>query len=429
METPKLSKYKKKRNRDQVSPLVDQAIKSFKMTTSEASLDIALGKGAPDWANNLLTAINTKLTSNENRILQELQKVIAIKEEDIIKLKEQNSTLETQVSQLEKACDRLEDRLLQQETYSRRRNLLFRGVSEPAWETYNQCEITVREIISNHLKIDPKDMVFDRLHRLGQKNKYLMRPIIVRFSTMNDRDCVWKARPKYIKTSPKTTDLRIIQDFPPEVVSRRRRLIPILIKAKTLQEYSNAYIHDDKLTINGTTYTVKSLHQLPHILDPRYIATQKKDHMVLYWNINSPLSNHHPCSMTVNNTAYNCVEQCFFHTQAIQAGDHRIAQEIMDTSDPVHQKRAAKAITPNPEWQAMSVDVMKEAVLAKFTQNKHLKDFLIETGELDIVEASEYDKFWGVGLPMTSPLIGNRAKWNGKNTMGQILSDVREQLK
>ena len=68
-------------------------------------------------------------------------------------------------------------------------------------------------------------------------------------------------------------------------------------------------------------------------------------------------------------------------------------------------------------WESMKVNVMREAVTAKFTQHEELRDLLISTGNSKLVEHSAYDSFWGDG--------GNG---NGKNMLGRILMDVRTHL-
>ena len=97
-------------------------------------------------------------------------------------------------------------------------------------------------------------MMLERVHRKGPKSA-TSRSIIVRFQDWKERESVWKKRPKFQDTSilpqPDSTSeyqptmstdvsdmtprkIHISQDYPPVIVARRCRLIPILKKAKEL---------------------------------------------------------------------------------------------------------------------------------------------------------------------------------------------------
>jgi ribA/ribD-fused uncharacterized protein len=70
------------------------------------------------------------------------------------------------------------------------------------------------------------------------------------------------------------------------------------------------------------------------------------------------------------------------------------------------------------DWEAVKDSIMHEAVLAKFTQNADLREALIATGDLSIIEHTENDAYWGDG-----------GDGSGKNRLGQILMRVREELR
>jgi ribA/ribD-fused uncharacterized protein len=71
-----------------------------------------------------------------------------------------------------------------------------------------------------------------------------------------------------------------------------------------------------------------------------------------------------------------------------------------------------------PDWEAMKDAIMREVVLAKFTQRNDLRDILLSTGDEALVEHTENDSYWGDGGDGT-----------GCNRLGQILMSVREELR
>lgn len=70
------------------------------------------------------------------------------------------------------------------------------------------------------------------------------------------------------------------------------------------------------------------------------------------------------------------------------------------------------------DWEQVKDDIMREVVRAKFTQNKALKETLLSTGDAILVEHTTNDSYWGDG--------GNGS---GKNMLGKILMEIREELK
>jgi ribA/ribD-fused uncharacterized protein len=71
-----------------------------------------------------------------------------------------------------------------------------------------------------------------------------------------------------------------------------------------------------------------------------------------------------------------------------------------------------------PDWEAVKVDVMRRAVRAKFTQHTELRAILLETADAILVEHTARDAFWGDG-----------GDGSGRNVLGQILMEVREELR
>jgi N-glycosidase YbiA len=70
------------------------------------------------------------------------------------------------------------------------------------------------------------------------------------------------------------------------------------------------------------------------------------------------------------------------------------------------------------DWEEVKDDIMREALLAKFTQNKDLKKILLETGNAELVEHTANDNYWGDG-----------GDGSGKNRLGKLLMELREELK
>lgn len=69
------------------------------------------------------------------------------------------------------------------------------------------------------------------------------------------------------------------------------------------------------------------------------------------------------------------------------------------------------------DWEQVKDDVMRTAVRAKFTQHVNLKEILLSTGDAVLVEHTKNDRYWGDG-----------GDGSGKNMLGKILMEIRQEL-
>ncbi|MEM9510292.1 MAG: NADAR family protein [Cyanobacteria bacterium P01_E01_bin.35] len=67
--------------------------------------------------------------------------------------------------------------------------------------------------------------------------------------------------------------------------------------------------------------------------------------------------------------------------------------------------------------------------LGKFEQNKALREFLVNTGERILVEASPRDRIWGIGMNQNHLDVANPYKWQGLNLLGFALMEVRNMIR
>ena len=153
------------------------------------------------------------------------------------------------------------------------------------------------------------------------------------------------------------------------------------------------------------------------------------DKFVLFWG--GPFSQWYEAEMAIDGVIYNCAEQYMMASKARVFKDEESLKKIMATGEPSRQKalgRMVKGFDP-VIWDAVSRDYVTKANYAKFTQHKDLHTVLMETGDLEIVEASPYDRLWGIGLGEEDPRCLDKSQWMGKNWLGECIMRVREQLK
>ncbi|MCM2370700.1 NADAR family protein [Aporhodopirellula aestuarii] len=74
--------------------------------------------------------------------------------------------------------------------------------------------------------------------------------------------------------------------------------------------------------------------------------------------------------------------------------------------------------TLRKDWESAKVNVMREALTAKFTQHEDLRKLLLGTGDAKIIEHTTNDDYWGDG-----------GDGRGKNMLGRLLVELRDRLR
>ena len=78
------------------------------------------------------------------------------------------------------------------------------------------------------------------------------------------------------------------------------------------------------------------------------------------------------------------------------------------------------------QWKEVSTEYMRQGLQAKFTQNDSLRSFLKNTGNMLLIEANPFDRFWGAGIGLNDSDIWTESRWKGENKLGKLLMELRE---
>lgn len=146
---------------------------------------------------------------------------------------------------------------------------------------------------------------------------------------------------------------------------------------------------------------------------------------------NGFLSNWLPCSFEVEGVKYWCTEQYMMAKKAELFGDNKVKAEIMCSTNQKEIKDLGRKVSnfDSEIWDENKEKIVFDGNLAKFTQNDRLKSLLMNTGDSILVEASPYDRIWGIGLKSDDVSVNNPNNWLGQNLLGFTLMRVREILK
>ena len=404
------------------------------------SEDLFLSDAAPQWAKDFFEQVKEKfddVTESLEFAHKEIESDIKVST-NATKIATQAKNMSNEIIHrlgqriliLEEEKRQLQEKVVKLETHSRQNNLVFFGFRESKWEKDIDCYHKVMTVIRN-LGLNP-NMPINRCHRLGPYHQHqnTPRPIIVSFHWFGDRNAVWNCKQHIGRFN---NQIYVSEDFPEEILRKRRILYPAFKKARRLPAYrGNVSMQKDKLIVNNQVYTVDNMHTLPDAINPWQLNHQEDKDALAFFGIQSPFSNFHPSSFRVDGIEYCCNEQHLFYKKATMFNDMKTANQIMATKDPYKIKHISKRIKNADEtkWKQEGPAVMKQGLVAKFKQNPHLKHRLLATGQKRLIEGSKTDKFWGVGLSHKDPNALKEDKWpvGATNVLGKLLEEVRTEI-
>jgi ribA/ribD-fused uncharacterized protein len=122
-------------------------------------------------------------------------------------------------------------------------------------------------------------------------------------------------------------------------------------------------------------------------------------------------------------------ETYMMYHKALLFNDVDIAEDILASAD---DPKAVKALGRKVKgfdgevWDKNKFNIVVNGNREKFRQNAELRQFLLSTGDREIIEASPMDKIWGIGFgKVNAPK--NKSRW-GQNLLGKAIMQVRAEI-
>jgi N-glycosidase YbiA len=156
-------------------------------------------------------------------------------------------------------------------------------------------------------------------------------------------------------------------------------------------------------------------------------------------------SNYYSCTFVVEDRVWHSVES-YYQSQKFNDARTNLYYQLIAQADSPQKAKDMGNLRPNPrgsnwlinkncpelgkmneiirefktdthirsDWDEVKVKVMQKGLHAKFSQNPHLMDSLLSTGDKELLEASPFDAYWGTG-----------PRGDGKNHLGKLLMRLR----
>lgn len=144
----------------------------------------------------------------------------------------------------------------------------------------------------------------------------------------------------------------------------------------------------------------------------------------------SCLSQWWPCEFMYDGLTFKSTEHWMMYKKSMLFNDLATAEKILKSESPGEAKKLGREVLnfENDVWNQHRMDIVVEGNVFKFSQNKDLETFLLNTKDRILVEASPVDEIWGIGLSKDSEKIHNPNNWRGLNLLGFALMEVRDRL-
>lgn len=153
------------------------------------------------------------------------------------------------------------------------------------------------------------------------------------------------------------------------------------------------------------------------------------DTHVFFWG--GEFSNWFTCYFNYEDHEFFNSEQAFMWKKAEFFGDEEMAELILHTQNPKQAKALGRKVRgfDAEKWAMVSYPIMIAVNAEKYNQNPRLREKLLATSDKTLVEASPYDKIWGIGLSEDDDRCLDEHQWQGMNLLGKALMQVRTLLK
>jgi N-glycosidase YbiA len=126
------------------------------------------------------------------------------------------------------------------------------------------------------------------------------------------------------------------------------------------------------------------------------------------------LSNFYPALIQFEGFTYQSVEHAYQASKTLDLRQRRLIRAIKKAGAAKYVGR--RQITLRPDWEDVKLDIMLDLLRKKFAHGI-LHDWLIETGDAELIEGNHWgDFFWGV------------CEGVGQNHLGKLLMQVRKEI-
>ena len=134
------------------------------------------------------------------------------------------------MTRLEKKLEEANEKILELTTRSMRDNLVFKNVEELRGETEEDIGVKLVTLFKEKMNIkesDVKKILIERAHRVGKESVGRNRNIVAKLNSKGKSVVM-----SHLKNLSKRDPIKVQEQFPPEIHTRRNKLWPSFVQAR-----------------------------------------------------------------------------------------------------------------------------------------------------------------------------------------------------
>lgn len=145
----------------------------------------------------------------------------------------------------------------------------------------------------------------------------------------------------------------------------------------------------------------------------------------------SCLSQWWPSPFVVDGVTYATAEHWMMAAKARLFEDQEAEHRVLAAGSPAQAKNVGRLVRGFDEqtWRRERFGIVVEGSVHKSAAHEGLREFLLNTGDRVLVEASPMDRVWGIGLAADDEAAGDPERWRGPNLLGFALMEARHRLR
>ena len=361
------------------------------------------------------------ISKEKDDIKQDLTDKIEKNTSQLIEINWENKVLRKENNKLKSRLDCIEQNQLTN-------NVILTGIPEGPYEQYSITKLRVQEMIAHTIDSGDvndnlkkaKAIEITRCSRVGTFRHNNARPISITFGTKDDKEAFLSCKKKL------PSGIYANDKLPLHIKRRRDQLMPIYRLAKSIPHYRDkSRLTNDKLIINGKTFQIEDIANLPTDLAAYKAAEKSNETHIIFSGELSPYSNFHHSPFTINGQQFHSGKQWIQYQKALTFGDSFKANQILQSKTPLECKKLGYTINGvnKEKWSDKDYEKCFDGIREKFLQNPPLLSMLKMTTPKILAEATQ-DRLWGTGIKLHDTCALDIEKWTSTGWLSRMLHTI-----
>jgi len=152
--------------------------------------------------------------------------------------------------------------------------------------------------------------------------------------------------------------------------------------------------------------------------------------IIPFYGSHCVFSNFYLGELNYNGILFKSSEHAYQYSKCIYFKEKNVGYSILRCDNAYNAKMCVKNIFSKSQmctWKTISYNIMYQILLAKYKYVPLFRQALIMSKDSKLIEANQWDFYWGCGLSLEDLLLSKTIEHNGNNIMGSLLERIRSE--